>query len=225
MGESGVGILEAASIASVTAACRAIRGGGAVVVTGELEGSLVAAAGSATRELIAFMVRHTSGFLVVALPEPECERLVLPPMHARDNQRSGLSHRVTVDASCGITTGISARDRARTVRLLADPGSDPATFTRPGHMVPIATRVGGVLERPGEAEAGVDLAALAGLCPAAVMARIVSPRCPERMADHDELVRFSRDHDLPMISVSDLAEHVGRVPVRPGSTIPTGEVA
>jgi 3,4-dihydroxy 2-butanone 4-phosphate synthase/GTP cyclohydrolase II len=194
----------------LAAASSAIAAGGLVIVaTGYGEGNLVCAAGSATTDLIAFMVRHTSGFLAVAVPELECERMALTPMHARGSQHSGLDHRVTVDAASGISTGISARDRAHTARLLADPGSDAMTFTRPGHVVPIAARAGGVLVRPGEAEAGVDLAALAGVSPTAVMARIVSPTCPERMADDQELAQFGRDHRLPMVSPADIAAHAG----------------
>ena len=204
-------ISDAIPAGPLAAATRAVAAGDAVVVeTGYGEGNLVCAAGSATTELIAFMVRHTSGFLGVALPELECERLALPAMHTGRGGHSDLDHRVTVDAADGISTGISAHDRAHTARLLADPRSDQATFTRPGHVVPIAARTGGLPGLPGEAETGVELVELADLSPAAVLARIVSPTSPERMADHEELVRFSRHHDLPMISPADIA--------RPGRT-------
>ncbi|HEY1972228.1 MAG TPA: 3,4-dihydroxy-2-butanone-4-phosphate synthase [Pseudonocardia sp.] len=186
-----------------------------LLVTAAGTGNLVSAAGCASTELVSFMVRHTSGFLCVALPAPECERLSLPAMRASDDSpdeaggRASVDYRVTVDAREGVSTGISARDRARTVALLADPRSVPATFARPGHVVPVAARQGGLLERDGDAEAAVDLATLAGFAPAALFAGIVSPRRPERMATGDELVRFGADHGLALVSASALQAYLG----------------
>jgi 3,4-dihydroxy 2-butanone 4-phosphate synthase / GTP cyclohydrolase II len=195
---------------SVSSAVTALANGRPVVLlTASGEGNLVCAADTATTQMLSFIVRHTSGFVCVALPEPECDRLSLPPMGTWAGRRSGTDYRVTVDASRGIGTGISARDRAHTISLLAAPTSEPATFTRPGHVVPVAARVGGILENEGEAEAGVDLAVLAGLSPAAVLAAIVSPQQPQRMAGQDELLQFGSDHDLPTVSTSDLAAHLG----------------
>jgi 3,4-dihydroxy 2-butanone 4-phosphate synthase / GTP cyclohydrolase II len=194
---------------SVSSAVTALANGRPVVLlTATGEGNLVCAADSATTQMLSFIVRHTSGFVCVALPEPECDRLSLPPMRAWAGRRPYTDYRVTVDASRGIGTGISARDRAHTISLLAAPTSEPATFTRPGHVVPVAARVGGVLENQGDAEAGVDLAVLAGLAPAAVLAAIVSPQQPQRMAGQDELIQFGTDHDLPTVSTSDLAAHL-----------------
>lgn len=194
---------------SVSSAVTALANGRPVVLlTPSGEGNLVCAAESATTRMLSFIVRHTSGFVCVALPEPECDRLSLPPMRAWAGSRPYADYRVTVDASRGIGTGISARDRAHTISLLAAPTSESATFTRPGHVVPVAARVGGILENQGDAEAGVDLAILAGLKPAAVIAAIVSPQQPERMAGQDELIQFGRNHDLSTVSTSDLAAHL-----------------
>ena len=195
---------------SVSSAVTALANGRPVVLlTPRGEGNLVCAADSATTQMLSFIVRHTSGFVCVALPEPECDRLSLPPMGTWAPRRPSTDYRVTVDASRGIGTGISARDRAHTISLLAAPTSEPATFTRPGHVVPVAARVGGVLENQGEAEAGVDLAVLAGLAPAAVLAAIVSPQQPQRMACQDELIQFGSEYDLPTVSTSDLVAHLG----------------
>jgi 3,4-dihydroxy 2-butanone 4-phosphate synthase/GTP cyclohydrolase II len=189
----------------VEAAVEALADGRPVLVTtdgGEV--AIMAAASLANVELLAFMVRHTSGFICVALPEADCARLVLPPMQARSARGAQADFRVTVDAAHGIGTGISARDRARTVVLLADAESGAADFTRPGHVVPVAAREGGVLEHPGDAEAGIDLAMLAGLAPAAVMARMVSPSAPERMATPEETVNFGADRRMPTVQVNQL---------------------
>jgi 3,4-dihydroxy 2-butanone 4-phosphate synthase/GTP cyclohydrolase II len=200
-----------AATGSVRCAAQALADGRPVLLTTACgEGNLVCAAQHAGVETVAFLVRHTSGFLCVALPEAVCERLALPSMRTGDRggANRGPDYRVTVDASERISTGISARDRARTISLLAAPGSGPATFTRPGHVVPVAARAGGVLVHQDAAEAGVDLTALAGLAPAALFAGVVSPRCPERMAGHDELLRFSADHRLPLVSAAAVATHL-----------------
>ncbi|WP_190813216.1 3,4-dihydroxy-2-butanone-4-phosphate synthase [Saccharopolyspora pogona] len=173
----------------------------------ENEGDLIFAAELASPELMAFLVRHSSGFVCVALPQPDCDRLVLPPMHHTNSDGFGTAYRVTVDAASGIGTGISARDRARTARLLSDPGARPADFTRPGHVVPLAARPGGVLERQGHTEAAVDLTRLAGLRPGGVLCEIVSTREPHRMARRDELAEFCAKHDLVMVGTTELAAY------------------
>ncbi|HWC84170.1 MAG TPA: 3,4-dihydroxy-2-butanone-4-phosphate synthase [Pseudonocardiaceae bacterium] len=181
-----------------------------VVVDGpdrENEGDLIVAADRISTATMAFLVRHTSGFVCVALTEPDCERLALPAMHHRNADRFGTAYRVTVDAAEGVSTGISARDRAHTARSLADPSTEPADLTRPGHVVPLAACPGGVLARPGHTEAAVDLARLAGLRPAGVLSEIVSPREPARMASRPELADFAAEHDLAMITIADLAAY------------------
>lgn len=183
----------------------------------ENEGDLIFSAEMATPELLAFMVRHTSGFVCVALPDSHCRRLNLPPMCPVNEDVRGTAYTVTVDA-IGVGTGISATDRARTVRLLADPAAGASDFTRPGHVVPLRAREGGVLTRAGHTEAAVDLATLAGLAPVGVLCEIVSARDNTRMARRDELEVFARTHGLRMVSIADLIayrqlteRHVDRV--------------
>jgi 3,4-dihydroxy 2-butanone 4-phosphate synthase/GTP cyclohydrolase II len=132
----------------------------------ENEGDLIFAAEKATPELVSFMVRYTSGYICVALTEDECDRLDLPPMHHTNSDSLRTAFTVTVDAKAGITTGISAADRAHTIRLHADSTTNPNDLVRPGHVLPLRARAGGVLRRPGHTEASVDLARLAGLTPA-----------------------------------------------------------
>ncbi|AHH96151.1 bifunctional 3,4-dihydroxy-2-butanone-4-phosphate synthase/GTP cyclohydrolase II [Kutzneria viridogrisea] len=170
----------------------------------ENEGDLIFAAEKATPELIAFMVRYTSGYICVSLTEQDCDRLDLPPMFHTNQDQRGTAYTVTVDAKQGVSTGISAADRARTIRLLADPGSTPEQFTRPGHVVPLRARSGGVLRRAGHTEAAVDLSRLAGLSPAGVLCEIVSQKDEGDMARRDELMVFAEEHDLRMITIADL---------------------
>jgi 3,4-dihydroxy 2-butanone 4-phosphate synthase / GTP cyclohydrolase II len=181
-----------------------------VVVDGEdreNEGDLIVAADRVTAATMAFLVRHTSGYVCVALPATECERLCLPPAHHSNADGFGTAYRVSVDAAGGITTGISGRDRAYTARLLTAASTAPADLTRPGHVVPLAARPGGVLERAGHTEAAVDLTRLAGLRPGGVLCEIVSTREHGRMARRPELVDFAADHGLAMISIEDLASY------------------
>ncbi len=170
----------------------------------ENEGDLIFAAEHATAELFAFMVRYTSGYVCVPLTEADCDRLELPPMYHVNQDKRGTAYTVSVDAREGVGTGISATDRARTVRLLADAASTAADFTRPGHVVPLRAKEGGVLRRPGHTEAAVDLCRLAGLRPAGVLCEIVSQKDVEGMARLDELEVFTAEHGLTLISIADL---------------------
>jgi 3,4-dihydroxy 2-butanone 4-phosphate synthase/GTP cyclohydrolase II len=170
----------------------------------ENEGDLIFAAEKATPELLAFMVRYTSGYVCVALTEAEADRLDLPPMYHTNQDARGTAYSVTVDAAEGISTGISAADRAHTIRLLADPASTAKDFRRPGHVVPLRAKGGGVLRRPGHTEASVDLARMAGLAPAGVLCEIVSQKDEGDMARRDELEVFAADHDLAIITIADL---------------------
>ncbi|MEP6597837.1 MAG: bifunctional 3,4-dihydroxy-2-butanone-4-phosphate synthase/GTP cyclohydrolase II [Actinomycetota bacterium] len=170
----------------------------------ENEGDLIFAAELATPELVAFMVRYTSGYICVPITEQEADRLDLPPMFRVNQDRRGTAYAVTVDAREGITTGISASDRARTIALLADPGTGPADLARPGHIVPLRAKDGGVLRRPGHTEAAVDLAVLAGLAPAGALCEVVSEKDPAGMARAEELRVFADEHGLALISIADL---------------------
>ncbi|MDQ2790720.1 MAG: bifunctional 3,4-dihydroxy-2-butanone-4-phosphate synthase/GTP cyclohydrolase II [Actinomycetota bacterium] len=170
----------------------------------ENEGDLIFAAACATPELLAFTVRYTSGYVCVALTGEDCDRLDLPPMFHTNQDKRGTAYTVTVDAREGVTTGISAADRARTIRLLADPDAKSVDFARPGHVVPLRAKEGGVLRRPGHTEASVDLARMAGLPPAGVLCEIVSAKDDGEMARRDELEVFAAEHDLALITIADL---------------------
>ena len=187
----------------------------------ENEGDIILAGEHATPELIAFLVRHTSGYLCVALPEEEADRLELPAMTAVNEDRRGTAYSVTVDAREGVTTGISATDRARTIRLLANPGTTPQDLSRPGHVVPLRAQPGGVLKRAGHTEAAIDLCRLAGLRPAGVLAEIVSEQEPGDMARLPELTAFAREHGLALISIADLITHLEDIdaPDEPASAL------
>jgi 3,4-dihydroxy 2-butanone 4-phosphate synthase / GTP cyclohydrolase II len=173
----------------------------------ENEGDLIFAAELATPEMVAFMVRYTSGYICVPITEAEADRLDLPPMSRINQDPRGTAYTVTVDAKVGVSTGISATDRARTIRLLADPAATAADFSRPGHVVPLRARDGGVLVRPGHTEAAVDLARLAGLHEAGAICEITSETHPLDMARAEELRGFAAKHDLAMISIADLVAY------------------
>lgn len=193
---------------SVDRAIADIAAGKAVVVVDdedrENEGDLIFAADLATPELVAFMVRYTSGYICVSISEENADRLDLPPMFRVNQDRRGTAYAVTVDAREGISTGISAADRSHTIRLLADPETNAADLARPGHIVPLRARDGGVLRRPGHTEAAVDLATLAGLAPAGVLCEVVSEKDPAGMARGEELRVFADEHGLALISIADL---------------------
>ncbi|GGV14789.1 riboflavin biosynthesis protein RibBA [Kitasatospora herbaricolor] len=168
----------------------------------ENEGDIVFAASAATPELLAFTIRYSSGVICVPMTGEELDRLKLPPMTQVNEDRKGTAYAVSVDARDGVDTGISAADRARTVRLLASVGTEPGDLTRPGHVFPLRAVEGGVLVRPGHTEASVDLARLAGLAPAGAIAEVVND--DGTMARLPELVAFAREHGLAIISIEDL---------------------
>ena len=194
----------------VRRAIAAVAKGRPIVVTGDAvrgdEGYLIFAAGAATPKLLAFTVRHTSGYVRVALPGTDCERLNLPPVWHGDVDRSASAHRVAVDWS-GTGTGISATDRARTIAALAAAGSRADDFRRPGHVVPVQTNAEGVLGRPGPAEAAVDLARLARRRAAGVFCEIVSRDHPGAMARGAELAEFADEYGLAVVSIDDLVAY------------------
>ncbi|MTD53716.1 3,4-dihydroxy-2-butanone-4-phosphate synthase [Amycolatopsis pithecellobii] len=169
-------------------------------------GDLVFAAECATPQLVAVAVRYGSGFLCVAITESDADRLELPAIR-RSHDPHGSAYTVTVDAREAISTGISATDRAITLRTLADPNAEPSSFTRPGHVVPLRASAGGVLQRPGAAEAAVDLAVLAGRRPSAALCKLVSENDPRELAQGSELRRFAQHRGFPLISVADLRDH------------------
>jgi 3,4-dihydroxy 2-butanone 4-phosphate synthase / GTP cyclohydrolase II len=171
----------------------------------ENEGDLVFAASKATPELLAFMIKYTSGVVCVPMLGADLDRLKLPPMTSVNEDRKGTAYTVSVDSRHGITTGISAADRAHTIRTLVDSATEPYELTRPGHVFPLRAADGGVLRRPGHTEAAVDLARLAGLTPAGTICEIVNE--DGTMARLPELVRFTAEHGLALVSIADLIEY------------------
>jgi 3,4-dihydroxy 2-butanone 4-phosphate synthase / GTP cyclohydrolase II len=167
----------------------------------ENEGDLIMAAEFATIERVAFMVRHTSGVLCVPMSGERLDALQLPLMVTSSTDAMGTAYTITVDAR-GVGTGISAEDRALTARTLADPSTEPGDLRRPGHILPLRAREGGVLARAGHTEAGVDLAILAGLKPAGLLAEVVNE--DGSMARLPDLIKFAQRHGLLLTSIADL---------------------
>jgi 3,4-dihydroxy 2-butanone 4-phosphate synthase/GTP cyclohydrolase II len=191
---------------SVEDALAALVAGQAIVVVDdedrENEGDLIFAAGAATAELVGFMIRHTSGYICVAMAGSDLDRLGLPPMTAVNEDRKGTAYAVSVDARDVESTGISAADRARTIKVLSDSATEPWELTRPGHVMPLRAVPGGVLRRAGHTEAAVDLARMAGLAPSGALCELVNDdgtmmRAPACRA-------FADEHGLVMISIADL---------------------
>jgi len=194
---------------SVSEALAAIAAGQMVVVVDdadrENEGDLILAAERATPVALAFMIRHTSGVVCASVTPQRLDALRLPLMVAANEESHGTAFTVTVDYRHGTSTGISAADRAATLRALADSRAVAVDFARPGHVFPLRARPGGVLERPGHTEAAVDLARLAGLQPCGVLCELVND--DGSMARPPELDRFARNHALPIITIADLIAH------------------
>src|SRR5262245_42979063 len=195
-----------ADFSTIEQAIAELAGGRPVVVVDdadrENEGDLIFAAEKATPQLLAFMVRYTSGYVCAPLTEDDCDRLELPPMYHTNQDRRGTAYAVTVDAREGVSTGISAADRAHTIRLLAHPSATPADFARPGHVVPLRARRGGVLRRPGHTEATIDLATMAGLRPAGALCELVND--DGTMMRLPDLRKFAAEHGLTLITIADL---------------------
>ena len=177
-----------------------IRAGRAVIVADdesrENEGDLVAAAEKVTPELINFLARHGRGLICLTLTPERCRALDLPQMveHNTDSHSTAFTVSIDADPRFGVTTGISASDRAATIRVAVDPGTVPADLRRPGHTMPLQARPGGVLQRVGQTEASVDLARLAGLSSAGVLCEILN--ADGTMARLPELLKFRRKHKL-----------------------------
>lgn len=191
----------------------ALRAGKPVLVTDaedrENEGDAIIAAEFATPEWIAWMIRHTSGYICAPMTEERANELHLPLMWVNTEDPHHTAYTVSVDAKARATTGISASDRALTGRVLADPLSTAASLIRPGHVIPLRAKAGGVLERPGHTEAAVDLLKLAGLQPVAMMAELVND--DGTMMKREELFLMALRFDLPMTSISHLKDHVAKL--------------
>lgn len=197
-------------IGTIEQAIRALRAGRPVVVVDdegrENEGDLVLAAELATPEQVAFLVRHTSGFLCAPLTGEVADRLRLPLMVEANEDLRQTAYTITVDAADRATTGISADDRAHTLRVLASPASGAGDLRRPGHIVPLRAVDGGVRVRPGHTEATVELLALAGLQPVGVIGELVEDTGEMRRLP--SLIAFGAQHDLVVVTIADLIAHL-----------------
>ena len=171
----------------------------------ENEGDVCYPADAVDAEAINFMATHARGLICMAMTGERLDALGLPPMTSRNTAPLGTAFTVSVEAASGVTTGISAADRARTVEVLADPASRPEHLTQPGHMFPLRARDGGVLVRAGQTEASVDLARLAGRTPAAVICEVMSD--DGTMARMPGLAAFAREHGLKIVTVNDLIKY------------------
>jgi 3,4-dihydroxy 2-butanone 4-phosphate synthase/GTP cyclohydrolase II len=195
--------------ASIPEALEDFRAGRMLVVVDdedrENEGDLTVAAEEITPEIINFMATHGRGLVCLALSPEKCDQLQLPLMSANNTSRFNTAFCEAIDASYGVTTGISAADRAHTIRVAMNPDARPADLARPGHVFPLRAREGGVLVRAGQTEAAVDLARLAGLQPGGVICEVMNP--DGTMARVPELEEFCARHAMKMISVADLIRH------------------
>lgn len=194
-------------LSTVDEAVAAIAAGRPVIVADdehrENEGDVVLAAELASPEWIAWTVAHSSGFICAPVSAAIADALDLPPMVQHNEDVRGTAYTVTVDAAVGVTTGISAHDRARTLRVLADPASVRDDLHRPGHVVPLRARAGGVRERAGHTEAAIDLVTAAGLRPAAAICEIVDERGD--MMRLPQLVGLGAREGVPVITIAALA--------------------
>ena len=191
-------------------AVRAMAAGRPVLVVDnedrENEGDIIFAAQHATPALMGWTIRHSSGVICVPLDRGRAEALDLPPMVEVNQDSKGTAYTVSCDAAAGVSTGISATDRALTARVLADAASSPADLTRPGHIFPLRAVDGGVRERPGHTEAAVDLCRLAGLEPVGVIAEVVYD--DGEMMRLDGLRAFAAEHGCPLVSIEDLVAYL-----------------
>jgi len=196
-------------LSSIEAAAADIREGRMVIIVDdedrENEGDLVCAAECVTPEIINFMATHARGLICMPLTEERCDELHLTMQVADNTSFLGTAFTVSVEARRGVTTGISAADRATTILTAVHPGTKPSDLARPGHIFPLRARKGGVLVRPGQTEASVDMARIAGLYPAGVICEIMN--ADGTMARMPELREFAREHDLKIISVADLVRY------------------
>ena len=197
------------NFASIEDAVKEIREGRMIIIVDdedrENEGDLVCAAEKATPEMINFMARHARGLICLPLTEDRCDELHLTTQVADNTSFLGTAFTVSIDARKGVTTGISVSDRATTIQVAVDPQTRPQDLARPGHIFPLRAKKGGVLVRPGQTEASVDIARIAGLYPAGVICEIMNE--DGTMSRLPQLQEFAEAHDLKMITVADLVRY------------------
>lgn len=208
---------------TIESALEHLRAGRPVVVVDaenrENEGDIVLSAELASQEWLAWLVRWSSGFVCAPMTAEIADHLDLPPMVARNEDERGTAYTVSVDSARGVTTGISAHDRAHTLRVLADPASVRHDLHRPGHILPLRALAGGVRVRSGHTEASVDLMIAAGLRPVAVISEIVG--------DDGEMMRlagltaFGAEHGVPVVTIAELIAWLDRTHPASTGTVPT----
>jgi 3,4-dihydroxy 2-butanone 4-phosphate synthase/GTP cyclohydrolase II len=198
-----------APFTDVPAAIEEIRAGRMIVVVDdedrENEGDLTLAAEKVTPEAINFMAKYGRGLVCLAMTEERLDHLRIGPMTTENTSQYGTAFCEAIDARTGVTTGISAYDRARTIQVALDPATQPADLARPGHVFPLRARKGGVLVRAGQTEASVDLARLAGMVPAGIICEIMKD--DGSMARVPDLIEFCREHNLKMLTVAELIRY------------------
>lgn len=197
-------------LASIEEAVAALQEGRPVIVADdedrENEGDVILSAELASQEWLAWTVRYTSGYLCAPMPSEWADRLELPPMVTHNEDARGTAYTVSVDAASGVTTGISAHDRARTLNVLADPSAGPTDLIRPGHILPLRAVAGGVRERAGHTEAAVDLMRLAGLAPVGVIGEIVAD--DGSMMRMPGLIEMGERENVPVTTIEKLAAYL-----------------
>ncbi|MDQ1561745.1 MAG: 3,4-dihydroxy 2-butanone 4-phosphate synthase / cyclohydrolase, partial [Actinomycetota bacterium] len=198
------------SLADIPTALAALAEGRPIIVADnesrENEGDLIIAAQFATQEWLAFLIRHTSGFICAPMTNEIADRLELPYMVLDNQDPLGTAYTVTVDAADRFSTGISAADRAHTLRVLATIESTPASLNRPGHILPLRAVDGGVRERPGHTEAAIDLLKLAGLIPVGAIGEIVAD--DGEMMRLPGLIEFGEREGIPVVTITALVEYL-----------------
>ncbi len=215
------------TLATVHDIIQELRAGRMVVLVDEEdrenEGDIILAADFVTPEAINFMARHARGLICLTLTEARCRELRLPLMVQANGTRYGTNFTVSIEAAAGVTTGISAADRAHTVSVAVSPNTRPEDIVQPGHIFPVMAQPGGVLARAGHTEAGCDLAALAGLTPASVICEVLND--DGTMARLPDLIQFAKKHDIKIGTIADLIEYrsaheslISRVADRPVNT-------
>lgn len=197
------------SLATIEQALETLKAGKMIILMDdedrENEGDLVVAAEHATPEAINFMSRHGCGLICLSMADELIDKLQLPMMAQNNKSPYGTAFTVSIEAAQGVSTGISAQDRAQTIRVAINPDSGPADVISPGHVFPLRAKRKGVLERAGQTEGSVDLARQAGLSASAVICEIINE--DGTMSRRDELVAFSKKHDIPLVTIKDLIEY------------------
>ncbi|MCC8063302.1 MAG: 3,4-dihydroxy-2-butanone-4-phosphate synthase [Rikenellaceae bacterium] len=190
----------------VERAAEALKEGRGILLTDdenrENEGDLIFAASRMTTEQMALMIRACSGIVCLCIPQEKADALGLPPMVENNTSRYGTAFTVSIEAAEGVTTGVSAADRIRTIRAAIAPDAVPDSLCRPGHVFPLIARPGGVLEREGHTEGSVDLARIAALPPYAVLCELTNE--DGTMARLPQVVGFAREHGYPVVTIDDI---------------------